>query len=76
MFWQSELCLQKEWPACSSDAAAQCYVASTQVAEYFRDFDTSFAKEMKLKFTLHFAGPLALYLKASVKIKKNQPLLL
>jgi len=46
-------------------------VASTQVAEYFRDFDTSFAKEMKLKFTLHFAGPLALYLKASVKIKKS-----
>lgn len=68
-------CLKNEWPACSSDGVAQCYVTLTQVAEYFRDFDAPFATEMKLKFMLRFARPLTLYLKASVKIK-NQPLLL
>lgn len=54
-------CLQKEWPACSSDGVARCYVALTQAAEYFRDFDAPFVTKMKLKFMLHFARPLALY---------------
>ena len=68
-------CLQKEWPACSSEAVTKCYAASTQVAEYFRDFDATFAEEMELKFMLHFTLPLALYLKASVRIKKQRLLL-
>jgi hypothetical protein len=68
-------CLQKEWSACSSDAVTKCFVASTQVAKYFRDSDAPFATEMKLKCMLHFTRPLALYLKASVKIK-TQALLL